>query len=355
MKKPYDFSVSKEELNKWKLLYKPGELDSANGLPKKLLLNATEDNIIFYLEGNIYKKEALEYQLVKNGKVNSNWKPNDFDNNFIWLKNLTPGDYELQMRFRSQRHNVTSYPFFIKPQWYQTIAFKTGVFLFIGLIAFLLFRLRKQQQKTAFEKNRKEKLHLELKALRSQLNPHFVFNALGSIQGLMNKNEPDAANHYLTEFSSLLRESLKNKDAEYVPLQKELKILDTYIKLEQLRFRFKYTVTVAEDAALNDVEIPSLLIQPLVENAIKHGAGPKYENGLLQIKFSTSNRNLLIDIADNGNGFDTTEINNGFGLKLVKERIQLLNDSFNGQQIQLSFNSQDKVSTVVHLIFKNWL
>ena len=285
----------------------------------------------------------------------SQWKPNDFDNNFIWLKNLQPGGYELQMRFRSQRHNVTVYPFYIKQEWYQTAAFKTAMAGLMALVLLLLFWLWRQRQKTADEKSRKEKLNLELKALRSQLNPHFIFNALNSIQGLMNKNELDAANHYLTEFSSLLRDSLKNKDAEFVPLEKELKILETYIKLEQLRFGFKYTITVSEYLAINDIEIPSLLIQPLVENAIKHGAGPKSENGLLQIKFSGDGKNLLIDIADNGNGFEAEEANNGFGLKLVKERIQLLNDSFNDQQIQLSFNGHKRVSTVVHLVFTNWL
>jgi two-component sensor histidine kinase len=355
LKKPYDFSVSKDELNKWRMQYKPEEINPANGLPKKLLLDAKEDNIIFYLEGNIYKKEALEYELIKDGAVDSQWKPNDFDNNFIWLKNLQPGDYELKMRFRSQRHNITGYPFCIKRQWYQTTSFKMGVAGLLALILLLIFRLVKQQQKTALEKNRKEKLNLELKALRSQLNPHFVFNALNSIQGLMNKNEPDAANHYLAEFSTLLRESLKNKDAEFVPLQKELKILETYIKLEQLRFQFQYMVKVADNLATNDIEIPSLLIQPLVENAIKHGAGPKNENGFLQVQFSASDKNLLIDISDNGTGFDTTQANNGFGLNLVKERVRVLNDSFNGQKIQLLFDSNKTSSTVVHLIFENWL
>ena len=355
VKNPYTGISAEEKRNKWKQKYKPGEIDSSTMLPKELILQPGDDNLIFYLEGNIFRKEAIEYQLVKDEKVFNPWKPNDFDNNFIWLKNINPGDYQLQVRYRAQRHNITSYSFAMKPHWYDSFIFKIVVGIVIAGILFLLYRLKRQRQRTATEKIKKEKLSLELKALRSQLNPHFVFNALSSIQSLVNKGEPDKANHYLTEFSSLLRETLVNRDAEYISVDKEIKMLETYLKLEQLRFRFQYSIVAEEGLAMNDIEIPLLLLQPLVENAIKHGAGPLYEKGLVIITFSSMHKNLLADIADNGAGFNSQEPSAGFGLRLVSERIQLLNESLKDQQIHLSIESNQNNQTAVHLTFDNWL
>jgi two-component system, LytTR family, sensor kinase len=355
LKKSYIQSITKEEYQKWQSLYKPEEIEPGTMLPKKLILHAKDDNIIFYLQGDIYKKEALEYQLIKDNTVFSAWKANDFDNNVIWLKELLPGDYQLQMRYGSQRHNISTYPFYIQPDWYNHPGFKLAIGFAVVLLIFLLIRLRKQKQKTATEKAKKEKLNLELKALRSQLNPHFIFNALSSIQGLINKQDTSAANHYLTEFSSLLRETLRNGDNEFLPLEKELKMLHTYLQLEQLRFHFKYKVSTKANLAIAEIEIPALLIQPLVENAIRHGAGPQYENGVIEVNFSARDKNFLIDIADNGTGFAMEQSYIGYGLKLVKERVALLNESLEDQAIYLSAESNKNDCTIVHLIFENWL
>jgi two-component system, LytTR family, sensor kinase len=353
-KKSYDQSITETEFKKWTLLYKPNEIDSLTLLPKKLTLNAKDNTIIFYLRGDVYEKQALEYRVVKNGKEFIAWKPNDFDNNLIWLKDLLYGDYVIEMRYRSQRHNITSYPFKIKPAWYQQTATKIATGSLLSLFLLLAVRLWRQKTKGKLEKVKKEKLNLELKALKSQLNPHFVFNALSSIQGLINKNETETANHYLTVFSNLLRQSLNNKDAELVPLETELQMLETYIKIEQLRFRFKYELTASSE--LYNIEIPSMLIQPLIENAIKYGVSDKSELGLLQILFSKQNLDFVIDIIDNGNGFNSELVKKGIGLKLVEDRIRLLNDTFKyGQQIKWSIDSREKLGTSVKLIFQNWL
>lgn len=355
LKKNYDYSLSSKEKKKWQSQYKPEEIDSFTFLPRKLILPETDDNIVFFLQSDIYKKEALEYQLVKNDMIYTGWRPNDFDNNLIWLKNLHPGEYILQIRYRSQRHNITSYPFYIEPAWYRHPLLKIGIGALAGFILFLLFRFWNQKKNIVAEKLKKEKLALELKALRAQLNPHFIFNALSSIQGLVNKNDIAGANHYLTEFSSLLRESLKNKDAEYLPLDKELQLLETYLRLEQMRFRFQYTITVSGNITSSEIEIPSLLIQPLVENAIKHGAGPKNENGSIQIRVFAEQKNLVITIADNGTGFSISGSSKGYGLLLVKERIELLNKSLHSQQIDLSIESNTGSPTTARFTFVNWL
>lgn len=329
-----------------------------NPLPAKLSFPSSNSTTVFYLSANVFKKEAIEYQLMKDGKVYRDWGANDFDNSFIWLKQLPPGKYQLSIRYRAQRHNVSTYNFEVEPQWQQTTLFKiiagSLIAAFIGFIA-LLFYSKGQKKKLDEARLKKEKLEMNLQSIRSQLNPHFVFNALNSIQGLINKNDTAQANMYLTEFSSLLRESLKNKEKEFVPLSEEIKTLETYIKLEQLRFHFKYVISVDEHINTNAVEIPYLLLQPLIENAIKHGVATLHKKGNICIRVYTENKNLLIDVTDNGEGFSYNAPSNGFGLKLTRERIEVLNQSLKEEHIKLLIESSEAKGSTIHLIFENWL
>jgi two-component system, LytTR family, sensor kinase len=349
--------LSPEDKERWKNQYPPNEIDTNTFLPKKLLVDAKEENLIFFLKTDIFSKGALDFRILKDNKIYQDWKCNDYDNNFIWLKNLKHGEYKLQMRLAIQRHNVTEYPFKIKPEWYQTGRFQLILGMITGiLIGFfaLLFSFIKQKIKRKRDIKEREKIENELKSIRSQLNPHFVFNALSSIQGLMNKNELTQANYYLTEFSTLLRESLLSNEKEFVPLNTELKTLETYIKLEQLRFPFQYTISIDENLDKNAIELPYLLLQPLVENAIKHGISNLYEKGKIDIHIFPKNKDLFVEIRDNGKGFNTEGVN-GFGLKLTKERIKILTESNPYQTLSLLIKSNETDGTTALLSFKNWL
>jgi len=218
----------------------------------------------------------------------------------------------------------------------------------IGLILFANWgkRLKKAREEA-------KKVNLELRSIQAQLNPHFIFNAMGSIQGLINKNEIEKANTYLTDFSKLLRNSLNNSGQEMVALSEELRTLDSYMKLEKLRFDFQYQLYVDETIETSNVEIPSLLIQPLVENAIKHGISGLSENGLLSISFTRKAKDLMIAVADNGKGFDINEGSAGNGIRLTRERIKLLNKSKN--KIDLKIESGTGNGTVARLTLKHAL
>ncbi|HLK29172.1 MAG TPA: histidine kinase [Puia sp.] len=325
-------------------------------VPKTLALNAGENNIIFSISDDIFAKEALEYSLIKNEKNFVYWKANDFDNNFIWLQNLSYGNYVLQMRFAKQRHNITTYKFEIKPHWYQTTAFKLTIItlIFASLASiFLLFRLRNQKKKFAIEQQQREKKETELKAIRAQLNPHFIFNSLSSIQGLINKNEIENANRYLSDFANLLRTTLTSNDKGNITLDSEIKTLNDYLNLEQLRFHFQYKLNIDPSINSSTIETPSLLLQPLVENAVKHGVSVLQEKGVIQISFMRKEKDLIVEVHDNGNGFKNFETNNGYGLKLTKDRIALLNQISKDQNIFLEIKS-GKGTTVI-LTFQNWL
>jgi len=324
--------------------------------PTLLRFKPIENNLIFYLTGNITHKEQLEYQVIKGGEVYIDWRPNDFDKPFIWLRNLPPGDYELKMRYPIQRSHVTSYPFRIAAAWHQTSLF----WIVLGSLAasffasiLLLVRTRNQRRSLARERLKKETMETELRALRSQLNPHFVFNSLNSIQGLINKSDEDGANRYLTSFATLMRDVLNGAARENNPLHQEIRILEHYLRLEQLRCDFAYTVETDPQINSFEVEIPSLLIQPLVENSVKHAMAHLDGKGRIGIRFTRRDNDLVAAIEDNGKGFDPEKNNNGFGLGLTRKRVSLVNELSAGRTVRLEIDSEQ--GTSIRIFFNNWL
>jgi len=314
-----------------------------------------ENNLIFYLDDIIKSKNIIEYNLIKD-KDSTGWTVNDFDFNLVWLKNLSPGKYQLNMRYSVQRGNICTYSFTIHAAWYQTIWAKAALSLLIILACgflFLLWRSRKQAEKLKTQSTQKQLIQTELRSIRSQFNPHFVFNALSSIQGLITKNDPENASKYLIEFSNLMRDSLKASDREFVSISAEIKILENYLALEKLRFGFTYQIKVSPEIDASAIEIPGLFLQPLVENAVKHGISSLQENGRLTVLFEKAGNDMNVYVNDNGKGFKDNKEPAGFGLQLTKERIKLLNQTLNGQQIEFLVKRTDtETQVIVH--FKNW-
>lgn len=314
-------------------------------------------DLFFYLKDKVKSETLVEYNLVRNKTDSSGWVANSFDPNIIWLQQLKPGAYQLLLRYAFQRQTVSTYTFMIKPAWYQALWFKVlmGAAVMIAL-AFLiiLYITRLQHKKLKAAAMQKQRVSTELKSIRSQFNPHFVFNALSSIQGLITKNDTAGAHQYLSEFSTLMRESLKGSDREMISITNETAILQKYLNLEQLRFGFRYNISVDEAIDDNAVEVPALLLQPLVENAVKHGIGALQEKGVLQINFKKEDDDLVVTVTDNGKGFDASAQTGGFGLKLTRDRILLLNNTLPLQQIALSFDKDEK-GTTARIYFKNGL
>jgi two-component system, LytTR family, sensor kinase len=221
-------------------------------------------------------------------------------------------------------------------------------FIFTGYYIFTKRKLLKARQQ-------KELTRLKLKSIQSQLNPHFMFNALSSIQNLMNKNDIEGANHYLGKFSELTRKVLDSSDAEMISLDDELKILEDYIQMEQLRFGFMYEIKTGENINTTNIEVPAMLLQPFVENAVKHGVSALNKDGMIRILASRVQNDIILKVEDNGAGFSEESINgNSKGIKLVKERIALLNQSFGSETLELKINSGESGTTVI-LKLKNWI
>lgn len=224
----------------------------------------------------------------------------------------------------------------------------------IGLAFMVILYLikKRSKQKLTEEERQKNTARLQLNSIRSQLNPHFLFNALSGIQNLMNKNETDNANKYLSKFARLTRNVLDDK--ELISLSQERTLLDDYLQMEQLRFGFTYEITQSENMALDNIEIPSMLLQPFVENAVKHGISQKGIDGKIMVTFIEQGNDLVLTVTDNGKGFDQGKKSNGLGLSLSDSRIVLLNSVYKKNRFTLAIQSATE-GTKVSLTLTDWL
>ncbi|RYF71002.1 MAG: histidine kinase [Cytophagaceae bacterium] len=323
-----------------------------------LRLPFTNTNLIYVVNADIYAKNQIQYQLIRNDRLIRPWQDNEYANSFIWLKGFSPGQYRIQIRYTAQPQHVSEYSFIVEPAWYQSLWFKLGVGGVVAVLialAMFVYLLMRQRRKTRQEEANKQLLQVELRALYAQLNPHFVFNALSSIQGLINRQDVKGANEYLSDFARLMRESLTHSGNQETSLQQELKIMETYLKLEQLRFGFHYTIQVEEPLDVYTTSLPSLVWQPLLENAVKHGVAPLQQAGQIIIRLEKMDNALILRITDNGKGMTMHEPTNGFGLKLTHDRINLLNRLNPDQPIALAINNCFSAGTEVTLTFTHWL
>ena len=185
---------------------------------------------------------------------------------------------------------------------------------------------------------------MQLKSFRSQMNPHFLFNALSAIQNLINKEDNEKANHYLTEFSQLMRLTLDKTDKGLVPLGDEIESIKKYLEIEKLRFHFNYNIFLDTTINKDEIEIPAMLVQPFVENAIIHGLNEKKGDKNLVVEFKINNENLVCKVIDDGVGINVTSARKNtdlnrekYGLKLAQDRINLINESYKtSAQIQIT-------------------
>jgi LytS/YehU family sensor histidine kinase len=177
-------------------------------------------------------------------------------------------------------------------------------------------------------------MELEKRALQAQMNPHFIYNAMNSIQQFILMHDVEGAMKYLTRFSRILRTVLNMSSQSHIPLYEEMKLIEDYIELESMRFpnKFSYTIDVSPELNIHSLEIPPFLIQPQVENAIRHGLLPKNAPGHLKVNLVKNGENLMIVVEDNGIGRTASragkykEINHheSRGLTIIEERLKHL-------------------------------
>lgn len=259
---------------------------------------------------------------------------------FLRFPNLLPGEYTLFISSSADGKNWNKSPlkikFYIRKNFTRTALFYILIIILVFALAGGVLTIRFNR----LEKDLKQKrrmMRAEQKALRSQMNPHFIFNALNSIRRYILENDTDNADFYLTSFATLMRKVLDNSKHEFISLEDEINTLKLYLELEKMRFddSFSFNILIDEDLKTSAVFIPTMIIQPILENAIWHGLAPLKKDGLLTFSISKiDEKSFSCSIDDNGIGREkAAEIaqrrkgHKSTGVKNLQERINLLNST----------------------------
>ena len=302
-----------------------------------------ENNLAIYpfFSGLLYESEVLLHYTLEDTENNKILQRSliSITDDLIEFRYLPSGYYKFYITadYRGIKILSESYYFKINKVYWQTTWF---LILFVSILIaaiaiFLKYRTRKIRQEN-FEKLenqtlKTEAINAELKALRSQMNPHFIFNSLNSIQDLILKEDTEASYDYLVLFSELVRNALTYSNQNLISIKKETTFLQTYLKLEKLRFGSDFEFIV-NNKVPNGLVIPSLVIQPFVENAITHGIFHKKGKKLITIEFYTTEENLMCTIQDNGMGRGysqkvqsrSSKKHKSYALDAIQKRMQFL-------------------------------
>ena len=278
-----------------------------------------------------YKYRLVEFEFEKKVEVKWNATPK----NEAKIQKIKPGKYafEVQAINGKEQSPVVAFDLKIELPWWRSWWFWGACFvslfgLFYGRERFLKFWADEEQRHT------KQVTELELRTLQLQMNPHFVFNALNAVQSFIMTHDNISANNYLSKFAHLIRLFLDSSRSKYISLADEIKLLNLYIEMEMLRFQNKFDFSMNIAADVNRfIEVPTMLLQPFVENAINHGLRYRETKGSLMIEFRNQGKYLVCHIEDNGVGRERakeiqSKSRKGYksqGLKIMEERLKIFN------------------------------
>ena len=312
------------------------------------------DTIYLHHDENFFSFEfaALDFSNSYRNKyayrlesVDPQWNITDARGRKAEYTNINPGTYVFIVKATNSdgewSNESVRITIIIKPPWYKTLVFRISLMLLLLVSMWQLIQVRvKRERKKHQEKEKRLEIEnqvheLEQQALRLQMNPHFIFNSLNSIQSFVIENDTDKAINYLAKFSQLMRLILSSSRETYVPLEDEIKSLSYYLEIERLRFNSKFDYKIDVDSAIDKefTEAPPMIIQPYVENAIIHGMINKDTKGFLSISFKIVGNVLRCVVEDNGIGREKAmELKKTSGLRkksrgmlITQQRLEILN------------------------------
>ena len=310
-----------------------------------LILDYNNNNIIFNWAMADYTNPFQNHYYCKLEGIDSNWRYVG-NKGEIQYAHLSPGNYQVLLKATNANglpaSNIEVIQLVIlAPVWERWWFILSSLLLVILLVAGIIRnRILKIKKRVMIQQQLSE---LELKALRAQMNPHFIFNSLSSIQESIINNKTEAAAKYLGKFSKLIRMVLENSGKTYITLTDEIDYLKLYLELESFRFEnFSYSIEINQELTKGIIYVPTMIVQPYVENAIKHGLAHQTGDKKLLIQFRLDEeKQLWADITDNGIGRKkSAEINAGrapghhsMGMQITEERLSLLQQRHQGQII----------------------
>ncbi|NLJ42643.1 MAG: histidine kinase [Bacteroidales bacterium] len=271
--------------------------------------------------------------------VDDDWRLTGSNNRNLNYSNLSPGFHTLYLESNDINGNWTASKKLvinIRPYFFQTRGFRIGMpATLVLLVIFLLLTYIRQLR----YRERQKQEALRLQTLQGQMNPHFIFNSLNSINYFISNNDKLSANRYIADFARLIRSILHNMNYSYITLEKEIESVEEYLKIEHLRFgdKFDYKVIVDENIKTEEIRVSPGLVQPFVENAIWHGVrGLEHRKGFISVKFYFNNRKLICEIEDDGIGRKKSDeirsLNDqkkSRGISIITERLRILSNLHN--------------------------
>ncbi len=357
-----NIAESKININGFQLFY------TDTVLLDQMHLGHNNNNITFNYSGIcLTNPEKVNYSHILEG-FEKKWSPASKER-LATYSNLSPGAYTFKVISSNNEgvwNKIPAHFIFTidKPVW-QTWWFRISILLFfiINLILFIRYRLLqikyREMQKTELNK---KIANIESQALRAQMNPHFIFNTLSSIQHYISNNDTDAALKYLSKFAKLMRSIMDNSKQPMIAVAEEINGLNLYLELEVMRFdkKFEYHINVDSHIDQNYDRIPSMLIQPYVENAIIHGLLPKDGAGKILITLQKQSDTISCIIEDNGIGrkkskdFKKNRVQHkSMGMSITQERLDILNSGLNSNisaEIIDLYENNEAIGTRIKLI-----
>jgi len=318
-----------------------------SNLPNSLTLNYNKNHLTFDFIGIFLTgPDKVKYRFKLLG-FDENWQPIT-KANFVTYSNIPPGKYNFQLSASTDLINWTkpiTFNFQIKPPFWLTWWFYSLATL---LVLFILWGLDSRRKRVAQRKletqliiDQSKMLKLEQQALNASMNRHFIFNSLNSIQYYINRQDKISANKYLTNFAKLVRKNLDSSLENDIYIDEEIERIELYLKLEQMRFKDKFDYKIYIDKSIENqsIKIPSMLLQPFIENAIWHGILPSEKTGLINVNINKKDNQILIDIIDNGIGINEslklksgkTQHHTSKGMELIKGRVNLVSKITNNK------------------------
>lgn len=341
-------------------------------LAQEYRLNADEKNITLQFAGIDLRGyfKHVDYSLDE-GKTWTNLEGGNLSLEFesgehsIWVKAVDVNKHI--------GHEILKLRFDIATPYWKTWWFWTGIMLLIQVgIGYGIYRRQKirEEEKRKVELAKAHLASLEQQAFTSLMNPHFMFNALNSIQHYINHQDRQNANRYLSDFASLIRKNFEAAQQAFIPLEQEMENIALYLRLERMRFNEKFTFEIeySDELDPDDWMMPTMIMQPLVENSILHGIMPSQIPGLLTIRLSLQDDNLLLEVIDNGIGVENSRAlkqgskHRSRGMELIHKRLVALS-FFCKQELKLqdsvpftdSTNPGNKTSLLIpYNLYQAW-
>lgn len=354
---------SRIEITGFKIFDTPVYIDSLLAVNKPVHLDYQQNFLTIEFSWLHFSNQQQTNYYYKLSGINSDWV-NANTKQFANYTDLDPGEYTFSVKAENGGETIatTSFKIIIAPPFWRTWWFTLLAVLAIAFVIFILVRRRIQAIKRQAELKQKL-VETEMMALRSQMNPHFIFNCLNAIDNLIQTNQPDKATTYLARFAKLIRYLLESSNNNLVPFYKDFETLQLYLQLEQFRSgnKFAYELKADKELLQGDYKVPPLIVQPFVENAIQHGLLNKEEGERkLTVLVSLQNNYIWYTIMDNGVGrVKALEIKNrnkpehrSYGIEISSERVHLHNQNGSDSVMITDIKNEEGTGTEVKVKLK---